>query len=141
MWMMDSLPNISWQFTNVPGVSRGRDNQNPSDPFAASGGTHLADYTDNNWYYNSYGWFRNPSEDLSISLPVDTLTNYLSNDSLVVFGFDPDCHYWNCGVKLIINTTPGGGGGGLVPEPATMLGSILGLSSLGGYLTRRKKTA
>ncbi|MBN2211661.1 MAG: PEP-CTERM sorting domain-containing protein [Sedimentisphaerales bacterium] len=139
IWMLDQKPTLSWQYSNWPGVSRGYDNQNHSDPFATSGGTFLMNFTDDNAYYN-HGW-KNPAEDISIALPVDTLTNYINNDSLFGFGFDPDCHYWNCGIKLTITTRPGGGGGGVVPEPVTMLGSILSLGSLGGYLARRKKSA
>lgn len=140
LWMLDQKPALNWQsnHNNWPGISRGYDNQGYGDPFVSSGGTFLTDYTDDNAYYRR-GW-KNPAEDILINLPVDVLAGYINNDGLFGFGFDPDCHYYNCGIKLTIITRPGGGGN-MVPEPATMLGSLLSLGSLGGYLMRRKKTA
>jgi hypothetical protein len=91
-------------------------------------GVHLQDYTDTN------GWW---DEDLSIPVPVDTLEDYIINDGLFGFGFDPDCHYYNDGISLLITTTfkeydnP-------VPEPVTGLGVIAGLSGLAGYIRKRR---
>lgn len=45
------------------------------------------------------------------------------------FGFDPDCHYFNEGVKLKITTAP-------VPEPATMVALGIGIA---GLLARRRR--
>lgn len=45
-------------------------------------------------------------------------------------GIDPDCHYYNDGVKLTIVTTP-------VPEPGSLL--LVGAGLLGLGLIRRKK--
>ena len=64
---------------------------------------------------------------------VNTLKSYLSNNNFGI-GFDPDCHYYNCGVKLNIttqNSTPP------VPEPASL--SILGMFLTGSFLSIRHK--
>ncbi|MFA7485174.1 MAG: PEP-CTERM sorting domain-containing protein [Phycisphaerae bacterium] len=44
------------------------------------------------------------------------------------FGIDPDCHYYNDGIKFVITTT-------VIPEPATI--AILGLGVI--FLIRRRK--
>ena len=44
-------------------------------------------------------------------------------DGVFGLGFDPDCHYWNDGVELVITTA--------IPEPATMVLFGLGLAGFG----------
>lgn len=61
---------------------------------------------------------------------VDDLTNYVKNDGKIALTFDPDCHYFNDGVKFTVHTEA-------VPEPATM--SVLGLSALVGLRKKLKK--
>jgi PEP-CTERM motif len=56
--------------------------------------------------------------------------NQYAADGKMGFGFDPDCHYFNDGVKLEVTTAP-------VPEPASF--AVLGLGGL-LLLKRRKKT-
>ncbi len=67
---------------------------------------------------------------------LDTLNEYLSTApgrGKVNFGigFDPDCHYTNCGVRLEIETS-------CVPEPSSILGLLGGLGSAVAVVARRR---
>lgn len=54
--------------------------------------------------------------------------NTWAKDGKIAFGFDPDCHYFNDGVYLTIQTEP-------VPEPASIC--LIGAAALGWPLRRR----
>ena len=60
---------------------------------------------------------------------LDEFQNY-AQDGYVGFGFDPDCHYYNGGISVTVDTET-------VPEPATF--SLMGLGLLGGGIFRRCK--
>jgi len=58
-----------------------------------------------------------------------------SKDSIWGLGFDPDCHFYNSGMQLLIETSrdcP-------VPEPATM--ALVAFGLLGGAGLRKKRSA
>jgi hypothetical protein len=61
-----------------------------------------------------------------------TLKQY-TKDGTFGFGFDPDCHYNNCGIKLKITTAP-------VPEPGSLVVFGTGLAGLIGFATRRRRS-
>ncbi|GEM_PF-4142190 len=52
----------------------------------------------------------------------------IANGNNIALGFDADCHFWNDGITLTINTTAGGQQSG-TPEPATL--TLLGLGLVG----------
>jgi hypothetical protein len=63
---------------------------------------------------------------------LQALLSYIANGNNLAFGFDPDCHYWNNGIKFEIITSPAA-----VPEPATM--TLLGTGLAGLYARRRRQ--
>lgn len=58
-----------------------------------------------------------------------TLNTYVLADGDFGIGFDGDCHYWNDGITLTIETAP-------VPVPAAVLLGILGLGVAGVKLRK-----
>lgn len=61
-----------------------------------------------------------------------TLTSYIADGNFGL-GFDPDCHFWNNGITLTIETAAASS----VPEPSTML--LLGCGLIGLVGLRRKQ--
>ena len=61
---------------------------------------------------------------------LQALQNYILNGNNFALGFDSDCHYFNDGVSLTIETRP-------VPEPTTL--ALLGSGLAGLYLRRRRR--
>jgi hypothetical protein len=62
------------------------------------------------------------------SAQLDVLRAY-AVDGRIALGFDPDCHFYNCGVNFSINTA-------VVPAPSAILLAGLG-TTLVGWLRRR----
>ncbi len=58
--------------------------------------------------------------------------NLFAEDGRFALGFDPDCHYYNCGIELTITT-------GEIPEPATMSLLALGGLPLLSRIRRRRR--
>lgn len=81
-------------------------------------------------------WHNLPSTPIDITYDFDAaelaaLVNYAA-DGNFGFGFDPDCHFYNNGISLIIETAADA-----VPEPATMV--LLGIGILSIVAIKRKR--
>jgi PEP-CTERM motif-containing protein len=59
------------------------------------------------------------------------LSAYFMNGNNIAFGLDPDCHFWNNGIKFTVTTRD------TIPEPTTMV--LLGSGIAGLYLKRRRR--
>jgi hypothetical protein len=109
-WVVEDGDILYIHLLNDPpsGVHQYNDNQGGGDAFSGQG-TLLTTFTDDDVAPN-------PAEDFSYSFTssqIDALTNYAANGRFGL-GFDPDCHYYNDGISLTIQTAA-------VPEPATAL--------------------
>ncbi len=133
-WTKESNDHLYIHLLDSPqtGVKRWSDNEHGGDNWA--GNPLIADWSDTNTW----------EEDLTFNLSnkpgmLDTLTSYIGNNGVVGLGFDPDCHYYNCGVKFTITTqsipTPP------VPEPSSLLGLALGIFPLAGAARRLRRSA
>ena len=123
----DNNPNVLYIHLlddAFPGVDVGYDNQRGGDNFDGEGEL-----------LTIYRNLTTVSRDLSYSFTedqIDILNSYAS-DGRFGLGFDPDCHFYNRGVRLDVCTetvtTPP------VPEPATMSMMLLG----GAAILRRRR--
>ncbi len=104
------------------GVTQYRDNQQGGDNFAGEG-VLLKVYRD----------LPASPMDLSFSFTPEQLAvlNSYSLDGVFAMGFDPDCHFYNDGAKLTVETLASS-----VPEPSTIV-LMLGIASF--WLAGRRK--
>lgn len=128
--------------TSSPGVTTYYDDVSGASDYFDGQGELLTIYEDNNEVgghnglnYSHDGFEEaNPSETLVYELnasELGILMGYLE-DGLFGFGFDPDCHYFNDGVSLSIETSQE------VPEPSSSL-FLLGFGLFGlGNVFRKK---
>jgi len=111
------------------GVSVGWDGQRGGDYFAGMGPL-VANYSDNTIPANK-------REDLAYDFGpalVDALIAFNENNGIFGLGFDADCHYYNDGITLAIQTTTPE-----VPEPGTATLALLATGCL-SWTRRRRAT-
>ena len=114
-------------FDNAPlGVTEYWDNKEFGDYFEGQG-VFIDSWSDPLGYPNA-------PVDLSISFSALGLIdefNAAAADGLWGLAFDPDCHYWNDGIELTVETA--------IPEPGTMSLLLIGLGMIGTRLRKRLK--
>jgi hypothetical protein len=113
--------NLSTQIT--PGLTSMQDYQNVSNYWSTKPGINL-----NSWYN-----LPTTAQNLSYSFDATELSalNAYSADGKFGIGIDPDCHFYNDGIKLTLTASK-------VPEPGVL--SLIGISLFGlGLLIRRKR--
>jgi hypothetical protein len=133
--LLNSVTGSYWStgWTSMSGYNTktkvGTDSQNPGDYFSDQGYLFTP-------VWNDPGGGVNIGFDLSYSIP-ETYFGWLT-DGLFAFGIDPDCHYYNSKVELVIVTGPSGSDIPEVPEPSTIL--LLGTSLIGLAVWRIRKS-
>ena len=105
------------------GVTTGYDGEAPSDAFAGQG-----------LLLHHYENLPSTAQDITYTFDATELAalNAYAADGLFGFGFDPDCHFYNNGITLTIETEP-------VPVPGALLLGGLGLGSAVTALRRRRQ--
>jgi len=116
-------------FDDAPlGVTQYWDNQETGDYFEGQG-VFVDSWTDPLGYPN-------PPTDLSISFSslglIDEF-NAAAADGLWGLSFDPDCHYYNSGIEIQVETADA------IPEPASLSLMLLGMGMISFRFLKRKK--
>ena len=66
--------------------------------------------------------------------------NSFASNGRFGFGFDPDCHYFNSGIKFEVTySTPSPANGGAVPEPISMVLGCIGMGVVTATRRLRRK--
>jgi len=101
---------------------------NSSSNYFASSGTEL----------NLYENIPATPDDLAYTFNLGQLAllNTFAEDGSFALGIDPDCHFYNDGIRLWIETDTSGGDDPSVPEPS---GVAIITVALGGLLVRRRR--
>ncbi|HOU36100.1 MAG TPA: PEP-CTERM sorting domain-containing protein [Candidatus Omnitrophota bacterium] len=110
------------------GVSSAYDGQASGNFFGSTAGAQLlTQYVDND---------ASAFENFTYTFNAGQLTalNAALADANFGIGFDPDCHYYNQGIKMDISTK-------VVPEPIGSLLFVIGTGVFGAAAARRRKTA
>ncbi len=120
IWLLDSAQNNTSTYASTSGKLKVyNDNDGSSDYFGNnwnySAKQKIATYTD--WSGGSNGNVETLVYDFANYGVLDDLQNYVANGGNFALGLDPDCHFWNTGVQLVIETKPYS-----VPETAGTLG-------------------
>ncbi len=139
-WTQESNDKLYIHLLDNPkkGVNKWFDNEGGRDNWADKNknaldltGPMVATYTDNNNYAEDLE-YRFSVLGLLPDLQEASKTKPGSNNANFGFGFDPDCHYYNCGVELTVRTES-------VPEPSGLLVMFSGISSAAGLIKLRRK--
>ncbi len=104
------------------GVKQYRDNQQGGDNFAGEG-----------VLLKVYRNLPATAQDLSFSFTPQQISvlNAYALDGRFAMGFDPDCHFYNDGAKLTVETVP-------VPEPSTVV-LLLGIAGFRAFGRTKKR--
>jgi hypothetical protein len=130
-------------FTHLlTGISKGVKTYNDTDSYNQGPAAHdnWADWNNGHntlvgTYHDSQtGHTENLTYDFQALGLMDTLKDYATHNSVIGFGFDPDCHYNNCGITLKVTTETRN----ITPEPGGLAALGTGLISLVGFVMRRR---